>query len=158
MSKTAFKDLSPREQKEFKQRQILIEEAIEKGSFDSRREVKAWMKDYFKLDIPLEEVSTEYSLTDKQKKLFYMWLLYFTGRGKRPHTHKATAKISDPQLKRIYELQDQLGWTLSGLLGFVAKQINKKKTVPALWKYEATKVITGMERILAEQPFKMKEK
>lgn len=157
MSKTEFRDLSPRERKEFKQRQVLIGEAIEKGSFNSRKEVKAWLKDTFNLSEPLEEVSTEYSLTKKQKSLFYIWLLYFTGKGPRPHTHKPKARISDKQLHKIKELWWQLGWSDEDLYEFVKKQVGKKKMIAGLWKNEATKVITGMERILAEQPFKIKD-
>lgn len=156
MGKGYFSQLTNQEQKEFKQRQVLIEEAIEKGSFENRDKVKAWMKDFFNLKQPVSEISTEYTLTANQKKLFYRWLLHFTGKGPRPHTSKPKARISDRQLYRIEELRDELGWELKHLYGFVKRQVGSNKMVSGLWKYQATKVITGMERILAEQPFKLK--
>lgn len=156
MGNTAFKDMTPQQQRQFKQRQVLIQEAIDKGSFRDRKDVKAWLKDFFNLSGPVSDISTEYSLTEKQSKLFYMWLLHFTGKGPRPHTSKPRAKISTKQLHRIDQLQDQLGWDSGELTGFVKHQTGKRKLVPSLWKYEATKLITGMERILAEQPFKAK--
>jgi len=155
MSKGYFSQLTEQEQKEFKRRQLLINEAIDKGSFTSRKEVKAWLKDTFKLSKPLDEVSTEYSLTKKQKSLFYIWLLHFTGKGPRPHTYKPKSRITDQQLHRIKELWEQLGWNDQDLYKFVKRQVGKQKIVTGLWKNEATKVITGMERILAEQPFKL---
>lgn len=157
MGKGYFDQLTKEEQKQFKQRQVLIEEAIQKGSFRNRQELKAWMKDFFSLKQPVEEISTEHTLTENQKKLFYMWLLYFTGKGKRPHTFKAKALVSDQQLHRINELKRDLGWDSQNVTRFIIRQTGKQKMATSLWKYEATKVITGMERILAEQPFKLKE-
>lgn len=152
--KKTFKEMTRDEQKKFKQRQILIEECIEKGAFNSRDELKRWMKQEFNLDLPIAEISTEYTLTENQMKLFYIWLKHFTGRGPRPKVHRARARISNAQLYRINELKETLGWSASELARFTKHTLRKKKLIASLFKHEATKLITGMERILAEQPFK----
>ncbi|HCD53426.1 MAG TPA: hypothetical protein DEQ34_13335 [Balneolaceae bacterium] len=134
-------------------RQALISQSIELGVFDDRDAVKAWIHDYFGLKCPLKEVSTEYSLTEGQKKLFYHWLLHFTGRGPKPQTHRATARITRSQMWKIGKLQEQLRMDPAGLNHFIERQIGKRKLVTSLWKNEATKVITGLERLASERIF-----
>lgn len=141
-------------EKQRRQRQAMIEETISLGVFDDRDHFKAWMKDEFKLDLPVDKISTEYTLSPKQTKLLFIWLKYFTGRGQKPRVHRAKARITNGQLRRIPELQKELNWTDAGLANFTEKQTGKRKLIPSLFKAEATKVITGMERILAEQSFK----
>ncbi|HAH52543.1 MAG TPA: hypothetical protein DCL80_15320 [Balneola sp.] len=140
-------------EKQRRQRQAMIEETISLGVFDDRDHFKAWMKDEFKLDLPVDKISTEYTLSPKQTKLLFIWLKYFTGRGQKPRVHRAKARISNGQLKKIPELQKELTWSDSRLADFVQQQTGKRKLIPSLFKAEATKVITGMERILAEQPY-----
>jgi len=140
-------------EKQRRQRQAMIEEAISMGVFDDRDHFKSWMKDEFGLKIPVSKISTEHTLTPKQTKLMFIWLKHFTGRGKKPRVHRAKARITNGQLRRIPELKNQLEWDKSRLADFVKQQTGKRKLIPSLFKHEATKVITGMERILAEQPY-----
>jgi len=67
-----------------RQRQVMIERAIELGAFDDREHVKRWLKEEFGLKEPVEDISTEYSLSEDQKKLFYIWLRFFKGHGAKP--------------------------------------------------------------------------
>lgn len=136
------------------QRQAMISEAIDLGAFDNRRHVKSWLKTEFKLTEPVDEVSTEYSLTDDQLRLWFIWLRYFTGRGKKPRIHQARSRAGSRRLWRINELRKALGWSQSTLADFIARQIGKRKLPTSLTATEASTVITGMDRILAEQPFK----
>ena len=135
-------------------RQILINEAIEKGSFNNRSHVKQWMKSEFNISLPVEEISTEYTLTDNQMRLMYKWLLHFTGRGKRPVVKRASSLVTKKQLWRINELTKALQWSNKRLSDFIVQQCQTRKLPGNLFKTEATKIITGMERILAELPFK----
>ena len=135
-------------------RQILINEAIEKGSFNSRDHLKQWMKSEFGLNQPVEEISTEHTLTDNQMRLFYKWLLHFTGRGKRPVVKRASSLVTKKQLWRINELTKALQWSNKRLSDFIVQQCQTRKLPGNLFKTEATKIITGMERILAELPVK----
>jgi AraC-like DNA-binding protein len=146
--------MTKKEAKQFRQRQAMITEVIEQGQFDDRDHFKAWMKSAFALKQPLAEISTEYSLNEKQKKLLFVWLKYFTGRGPKPRTHRAKQRITNGQLTRIDELAVLLGMNPSALADFVQRQTGKRKLVPSLFKGEATKVITGLERIWNEQPYK----
>lgn len=138
------------------QRQIMIKEAIRLGAFDNRKQVKDWMKTELHLDEPLSEVSTEYSLTDNQLKLWYIWLRYFTGQGSMPRRHVARSKAGPRRLYRIEKLKEVLGWSDANLVGFIERQTGKPKMPQSLYSNEASKVITGMDKILAEQPFKRK--
>lgn len=139
-----------------RQRQAMISRAIELGSFDSREQVKSWLKTEFHLDEPLKEVSTEYSLTDGQLKLFYIWLRYFTGQGKKPKRHVARSRAGGRRLWRIDQLKQALGWSDRDLAKFIERQTGKFKMPQSLYGNEASKVITGMDRILNELPFKRK--
>jgi len=157
MSGGYFQTLTAEEQKKFRQRQAMIEECIDLGVFDDRDHFKSWMKDEFQLDIPVSQISTEYTLNEKQKRLLYIWLRYFTGKGPKPKVHRARARATNRQLYKMDELQGRLGWSRETLGNFIARETGKKKIPGSLFKTEATKVITGMERILAEQPFKRKQ-
>jgi hypothetical protein len=136
-----------------RQRQAMIEEAIDMGSFDDRHHFKAWMKKEFGLKLPVEEISTEYSLTPKQKNLLYVWLRYFTGRGQKPNTHRSSSRLSNKQLHRLDELFTLLGYSPDAQVDFIQRQTGKRKLGTALFKDEATKVITGLERIFNEQKY-----
>lgn len=146
--------MNVRSDKARRQRQAMIEDAIRLGAFDDRRHVKSWMKAEFKLKEPVEEISTEYTLNDNQMKLFYIWLRYFTGRGKKPRVHRSRSRAGGRRLWRINELCKALGWSQSTLADFIARQIGKRKLPASLTASEASTVISGMDRILAEQPFK----
>lgn len=135
-------------------RQILINQAIDLGAFDDRYHFKMWMKGEFGLSEPVEEISTEHTLNDNQMRLMYRWLLYFTGRGKRPEIYRANERVTKSQLWRIRELRKALNWDNSRLADFIDHQLGKRKLPTTLFKNEASKVITGMDRILAELPFK----
>lgn len=139
-----------------KQRQAMIEEAIDLGAFDHRRHFKSWMKAEFKLKQPVDEISTEYTLNDKQMKLLFIWLRYFTGRGPKPRIHEARSRAGGRRLWRMNQLRKALGWSESTLANFIERQIGKRKLPGSLTGREASDVLTGMDRILAEQPFKPK--
>lgn len=149
--KKSFREMTTKEQRRFKARQAMIEEAIEKGSFDDRDDLKAWMKREFRIDLPVEEISTEYTLTEKQMKLFYIWLKHFTGKGPRPRHSRPKGKITERQLFRIGELQKELGWIDYKLEKFIERQTGSAQMEADLFKNEATKIITGMEQILADK-------
>lgn len=142
-------------EKQRRQRQAMIEETIKLGVFDDRDHFKTWMKDEFKLSQPVSEISTEYTLNMKQTKLLFVWLKYFTGRGPKPRVNRAKPRITDRQIFRIQELQDVMKMTPSSLADFIHRQTGKRKLIGSLFKEEATKVITGLERILSEQPTKI---
>jgi hypothetical protein len=89
-------------------------------------------------------------------RLLYRWLLHFNGRGERPVIHRASGLVSTRQLWRINELTKALAWSSERLSDFVVQQCQARKMPGSLRKSEATKIITGMERILAELPFKSK--
>ena len=137
-------------------RQILINQAIDLGAFDNREHFKMWMKKEFGLEQPVSKISTEHTLTDNQMRLMYRWLLYFTGRGPKPEIRTASRRVSKKQLWRINQLQQALGWEPSRLADFIQHQLGDRKLPGSLFKDEATKLITGMDRILAEAPFKPK--
>jgi hypothetical protein len=139
--------------KQLRQRQAMIEEAIKLGAFDDRDHFKAWMKTEFGLQQPVEAISTEYSLTPKQKNLLYVWLRYFTGRGQKPSTHRSSSRLSNKQLHRMDELFTLLGYSPDAQVDFIQRQTGKRKLGTTLFKDEATKVITGLERIFNEQKY-----
>lgn len=139
--------------KQRRQRQAMIEEAITLGAFDDRDHFKAWMKSTFNFNKPVDEISTEYSLNDKQKKLLYVWLRFFTGRGQKPKTQRSSSRVTNRQLHKIDELFTVLGFPPSAQADFIQRQTGKRKLVSSLFKSEATKVITGLERIYNEQKF-----
>lgn len=142
-----------KKEKQRRQRQAMIQETINLGAFDDRNHFKAWMKSTFDLKQPVEEISTEYSLTEKQKKLLYVWLRFFTGRGQKPNTHRSSSRISNKQLHKIDELFTALGYPPSAQADFIERQLGKRKLTTSLFKNEATKVITGLERIYNEHKF-----
>lgn len=137
-------------------RQILINQAIDLGAFDNRYHFKQWMKKEFGLPARVEEISTEHTLTDNQMRLMYRWLLYFTGRGEKPEIRTASRRVSRKQLWRLNQLMKALGWDKSRLADFIAHQLGTRKLPGSLFKDEATTIITGMDRILAEAPFNPK--
>lgn len=148
--------MNVRSRKAQKQRQAMIENAIQLGAFDNRRHFKSWMKQEFRINKPVEEISTEYTLGDNQMKLLYIWLKYFTGRGPKPTQHRARSRAGNRRLWRIKELRKVLGWTESNLADFIERQTGKRKLPQSLTASEASDVISGMDRIRAEQPFKRK--
>jgi len=54
------------------------------------------------------------------------------------------------QAERIELLESLLGWDEKRLLGFIERQLGKKKAVQWLMNYEATKVITGLQKLWSE--------
>lgn len=135
----------------------MIEEGIHLGAFDNRDHVKSWMKAEFKLKEPVSEISTEYTLNDNQMKLWFVWLKYFTGRGPKPRVHRSRSRVGGRQLWRINKLREVLGWNQSELANFIERQTGKRKLPQSLTANEASTIITGMDRILAEMPFKRKD-
>lgn len=70
----------------------------------------------------------------------------FTARGERGYAHLLTQEQAD----EIARHQDLLGWGTHALNRFLNRQTGKQKSVSMLTKREATKVLTGMQRILDE--------
>lgn len=57
--------------------------------------------------------------------------------------------LTQLQAERIDFLQNLLGWERSSTVAFVIRQLGAIKGVAMLMNYEAVKVITGMQRVLA---------
>ncbi len=146
-----IKDLK---EKQRRQRQAMIEECIKLGIWEDRDDVKRWIKKEFRLDLPVEDISTEYTLSEKQTRLFYMWLKHFLGQGPKPNINRDNTKVTGAQQLRIAELQVAVGYNPTQLADFIQRQTGKRKIASVLFKDEATMVITGLEQILKEtQPY-----
>lgn len=76
------------------------------------------------------------------------WRVRYTGTGE---AGDAGRHITTAQAQYVGLLEDELSWTSEPqrLLGFIQRQLGgAKKTVPMLTNREASKVITGLERIV----------
>jgi hypothetical protein len=60
-----------------------------------------------------------------------------------------SSRITFEQAKKIGVLASMLGWDETRLIGFIRRQTGEVKAVEWLMKYQASKVITGMQRIIA---------
>lgn len=69
----------------------------------------------------------------------------YAGHGKRG----SQARITFEQGERIGILKNILGWTDNGMYKFVKRQIKRDTGVEMLRNYEASKVIVGMQIVLA---------
>lgn len=77
--------------------------------------------------------------------------------GKQPpkRSYKGTGKrgrqqhLTPAQAERIEILESLLGWNRTRTNGFIKRQVRHFKAVEMLMNYEAVKVITGMQRIIA---------
>lgn len=69
----------------------------------------------------------------------------YTASGKRG----SQRFLTPGQEERIDILKGLLGWTGAGVLGFVSKQTKQNKAVRWLMNYEASKVVLGMQKVLA---------
>jgi hypothetical protein len=69
----------------------------------------------------------------------------YYGTGERGEQHHLTQL----QAERIEVLEKMLNWERSSTVTFIIKQVGAVKCVSMLMNYEAVKVITGMQRVLA---------
>lgn len=65
--------------------------------------------------------------------------------------------LTQLQAERIDLLEKLLGWQRSSTVAFVIRQLGAIKGVAMLMNYEAVKVVTGMQRVLAFDMMKVEE-
>lgn len=70
----------------------------------------------------------------------------YTGQGKRG---RAAGRITPEQAQKIGALAQQLDWDDSAVRNFINRQTGQTMAVEWLREYQATKVIIGMQKILA---------
>jgi hypothetical protein len=91
-----------------------------------------------------KEIITALSGEAKKRQIIFTPKKYY-GKGERG----SQQHITQPQAERIGILKELLGWGDAGLSNFISKQTGKLAAVQMLMNYEAVKVNTGMERVLA---------
>lgn len=89
------------------------------------------------------------ALGNKKENQQSPWKGRYTGRGQRGYG----ARCTQAQADEIARLEYKLGWMSDTrrLIGFIRRQIGRRKVVEKLSKREATKIITGLRQLLAEQ-------
>ena len=100
-------------------------------------------------DLTRHEAHLLISALGTKKEHQQPWKGRYTGDGKRGYGKRCTQAQAD----EIARLEYKLGWMSDPrrLVGFIRRQISRRKVVEKLSKREATKVITGLRKLLADE-------
>lgn len=126
----------------------MIHECIRMGIWADVPDFREWMLATF------GQQSTQLK-NASDKTLFTQWLHYYTKRSTRKPSGRPSFLISP---KQIWVIENrylpQLGWSKNTLHAWIEKQLGKPFLIEAIKKSDATKLMTGMERLIS---FKQRE-
>jgi hypothetical protein len=131
------KDSKPTNQQ--RARWALVNACYKNGRFQDEEDFRDWLEQTF----CTRKTS---ALSVYQTKILYLWLKHFVDGTPAPQ-YRDDWRITEKQQFRIQQVCDLNRITPAQLNGFIKRQTGSPKLVAALSKTEASKVITGLEKM-----------
>ncbi len=118
----------------------MINECIKRGVWADESAFREWMMETF------NQESTSLKPTDDS--LLMAWLYFHTGRTNVRPSGRPSWLSSNLQINKIKELAGMLDWNLSTLNQWIEKQLHKPFLLESLSKDQATRLITGLSKLV----------
>lgn len=133
--------MSTNRQKQNARKWALINECIKKGVWEDQKAFREWMVETFKQKSTVLKPSDDALLLD--------WLLYHTNRTNVKPSGRPSWMISPAQVKKVQDLAAELGWNPATLTDWILKQLHKPYLLESISKDQATRLITGLQRLIS---------
>lgn len=133
--------MSTAKQRHNAQKWALINECIKKGVWADQKEFREWMVETFKQESTVLKPSDD--------SLLLSWLMFLTKRSTNRPSGRPSWMISEAQITKVNTLASELGWNAGSLADWISKQLHKPYLLEAISKEQATRLITGLQRLIS---------